>query len=278
MKNYKSKILLFFCLLLFGYSIINIFNWFKDSNSIAKESENLLNTASTDINTNENSLNKENSANTTNAQSENETDTQMNAQTDTQTNAMDENVVSSSSINFSALEQINKDVVGWIQVDGTDINYPFVQTTDNSYYLDHSFSKEKNKSGWIFLDYRNNIDDFDKNTIIYGHSRYDSSMFGSLRNCIKKSWFYSSDTHEVHLTTKEGKTTWQIFSAYHIPNTNDYLATSFNTDEEFKSFIKLIKNRTVFDFGVKVTAKDKILTLSTCYRTNDRMVIHAKSK
>lgn len=262
MKNYKSKLLLFFCILLFGYSIINIFNWFKDSNSITKESGNLLNTANTDIDINGISVNAENTENLVT----------------TEDKSIKENAASSDTINFSALEQINKDVVGWIKVDGTDINYPFVQTTNNSYYLDHSFSKEKNKSGWIFLDYRNNIDDFDKNTIIYGHSRYDSSMFGSLRNCLKKSWFYSSNTHEVHLSTKTGNTTWQIFSVYHVPNTSDYLATSFNSDKEFNSFIKLIKNRSVFDFGIKVTTKDKILTLSTCFRTNDRMVIHAKAK
>ena len=93
---------------------------------------------------------------------------------------------------------------GWIKVDGTDIDYPFVQTTDNSYYLNHSFTKEENKSGWIFLDYRNNINNLDKNTIIYGHSRYDSSMFGSLRNALKKSWFNNTENREIHLYTKAG--------------------------------------------------------------------------
>ena len=247
MNNFKYKIILFFCILLFSYSIFNILNWYKDSNSIAKESENLLNTANV-INS-EIASTEENTTNTLN---------------------------SSNSINFDGLEEINKDVVGWIQVDGTNINYPIVQTTDNSYYLNHSFSKEENKSGWIFLDYRNDINNFDKNTIIYGHSRYDSSMFGSLRNCLKKSWFNSSKNREVHLTTKSGNTTWKIFSVYHLPITSDYLATSFKNDEEFNSFIKLIKNRTVFDFGIKVTSKDKILTLSTCFRTNERMVVHAK--
>ena len=165
---------------------------------------------------------------------------------------------------------------GWIEVDGTNINYPIVQSTDNSYYLNHSFSKEENKSGWIFLDYRNNINNFDKNTIIYGHSRYDSSMFGSLRNSLKKSWFNNTKNRQIHLYTKETDTIWQIFSVYHLPNTTDYLATSFKDNKEFNSFIKLIKNRSVFNFNVDVGENDNIITLSTCYRTNDRMVMHGK--
>ena len=165
---------------------------------------------------------------------------------------------------------------GWIKVDGTDIDYSFVQTTDNSYYLNHSFTKEENKSGWIFLDYRNNINNLDKNTIIYGHSRYDSSMFGSLRNTLKKSWFNNIENREIHLFTKAGDSIWQIFSVYHLPNTTDYLATSFKDRNEFNSFIKLIKNRSVFDFGIDINEDDKIITLSTCYRLNDRMVMHGK--
>lgn len=165
---------------------------------------------------------------------------------------------------------------GWIKVDGTDIDYPFVQTTDNSYYLNHSFNKEENKSGWIFLDYRNNINEFDKNTIIYGHSRYDSSMFGSLRNSLKESWFKNNQNHNIYISTKTGDTIWKIFSVYHLPNTNDYLATSFKNNNEFNSFIKMIKNRSVYDFNVNISAEDKIITLSTCYRLDDRMVMHAK--
>ena len=152
---------------------------------------------------------------------------------------------------------------GWIKVDGTDIDYPFVQTTNNSYYLNHSFTKEENKSGWIFLDYRNNINNLDKNTIIYGHSRYDSSMFGSLRNSLKQSWFNNTENREIHLYTKAGDIVWQIFSVYHLPNTTDYLSTSFKDSSEFNS-------------DIDISADDKIITLSTCYRLNDRMVMHGK--
>ena len=68
-------------------------------------------------------------------------------------------------INFNELKNINNDVKGWIKVNGTNINYPFVQSKNNKYYLTHSFDKSYNSAGWLFLDYRNN----NKNTIIYAH-------------------------------------------------------------------------------------------------------------
>ena len=84
---------------------------------------------------------------------------------------------------------MNSDVVGWIQVAGTNINYPIVQSNDNDFYLNHSFDKSINGAGWVFMDYRNNPSSFDKNTIIYAHSRVDGSMFHTLRNVVKESWF-----------------------------------------------------------------------------------------
>lgn len=84
-------------------------------------------------------------------------------------------------VDFSELKKINSETVGWVQVPGTDINYPFVQARDNKYYLENSFYKENSASGWIFLDYRNNKNDYDKNTIIYGHALKVGAMFGTLK-------------------------------------------------------------------------------------------------
>ena len=74
-------------------------------------------------------------------------------------------------VNFQELKNINNEVKGWIQVNGTNVNYPFVQHEDNKFYLTHSIDKSYNSAGWLFLDYRNNIDNMDKNTIIYAHGR-----------------------------------------------------------------------------------------------------------
>ena len=124
---------------------------------------------------------------------------------------------------LSKLENTNKDIVGWIQVNGTNINYPFVQTKDNDYYLNHSFNKDYNQAGWVFLDYRNNVNSFDKNTIIYAHSRLDKTMFGSLKNLLKSNWYENKNNHIIKLSTKNQNTLWQVFSVYHVPTTSDYL-------------------------------------------------------
>lgn len=179
-------------------------------------------------------------------------------------------------VDFQELERINPEVVGWVQVNGTNINYPFVQTTNNSYYLTHQLDKKKNNAGWVFMDYRNNIKDFDKNTILYAHGRINNIMFGSLRNVIKKSWYQDKNNRVVKISTSEENTLWQVFSTYRIKTTNDYIQTKFYSDEEYLEFLNLLKNRSVYDYKVPLNADDKIITLSTCYDANDKVVLHAK--
>ena len=179
------------------------------------------------------------------------------------------------SVDFNELKQTNNDTKGWIQVNGTNINYPFVQSGDNNYYLTHSFDKSYNSAGWIFLDYRNDINNLNKNTIIYAHGRYDGTMFGSLKNILSSGWLNNSDNYIVRLSTETENSLWQVFSVYKIPNTNDYLQTDFN-DDEFKNFTDMLINRSSFDFNTNLNENDKILTLSTCYNDNEKVVLHAK--
>ena len=97
--------------------------------------------------------------------------------------------ITTTNIDFKELKKINNKTKGWIKVNSTNINYPFVQAKDNKYYLNHSFNKEYNSAGWVFLDYRNNLNKLDKNNIIYAHGRYDKTMFGTLKDIIKKEWY-----------------------------------------------------------------------------------------
>lgn len=179
------------------------------------------------------------------------------------------------NVNFNDLKKTNSDVVGWLKVNGTNINYPFVQGKDNNYYLTHSFNKSYNDAGWVFLDYRNNNTN-NKNTIIYAHSRLDKTMFGSLRNVLKNGWINNTNNYVIKISTEAENSLWQIFSVYHIPTTSDYLQTDFNDDTEYQSFLDMLKNRSSYNFNTNVTYTDNILTLSTCYSDNDRMVVHAK--
>lgn len=179
-------------------------------------------------------------------------------------------------VDFNELKLINNHTKGWIQVNGTNINYPFVQTNNNKYYLNHSFNKKRNDAGWVFLDYRNKLDGSDKNTILYAHGRLDTTMFGSLKNILKNGWLDDDNNYIVKLSTEHENTLWQVFSVYHIPTTSDYIQVAFSSDDKFLKFLDLLKNRSFHNFNTTVNSKDKILTLSTCYTNNNKLVLHAK--
>lgn len=180
-------------------------------------------------------------------------------------------------VDFTQLKETNRDVKGWIQVNGTNINYPFVQTGDNSHYLTHSFDNSYNSAGWIFLDYRNNLLTSDKNTILYGHGRVSQVMFSSLRNILTSGWLKNTSNYVVKLSTESENTLWQVFSVYHIPNTSDYIQTDFNSDDEYVTFTKMLIDRSAYDFKTSVSSNDRILTLSTCYNFDgEKVVLHAK--
>lgn len=181
------------------------------------------------------------------------------------------------NVDFDTLKQKNSDTVAFIKVNGTNVNYPVVQTNDNKYYLTHAFDKTKNSAGWVFADYRDDMTSFDKNTIIYGHSRSNQTVFGSLKKVLNKSWYSNKNNHVIKLSTPTSNTLWQIFSIYTINPESYYITTDF-TDESYQEFLTTIKNRSQIDFSGTVNTNDKILTLSTCKDTKgtQRLVIHAK--
>lgn len=178
-------------------------------------------------------------------------------------------------VNFDNLKKINSDVVGWIKVNGTNINYPFVQSKDNKYYLTHSFSKSYNNAGLVFLDYRNNNIN-NRNTIIYAHGRTDKTMFGTLRKVLNNGWINNTNNYVIKISTEKENSLWQIFSIYHIPTTNDYLQTEFKDEREYQRFLNILKNRSNHNFNTSITSNNTILTLSTCYNDSEKMVVNAK--
>ena len=180
-------------------------------------------------------------------------------------------------IDFDALKKSNSDTVGYIKVNNTNIDYVVVQAKDNNYYLNHNFNKEKNRAGWIFLDYRNKLDGSDKNTIIYGHNMKDGSMFETLSSVLQKWWYEDSNNYIVTFTTEEKTFMYQVFSTYDIKNEDYYIKTKFNSDNDYEKFLKTIKSRSNYDYGIEVTKDDTILTLSSCLGAGEkRVVLHAK--
>lgn len=184
------------------------------------------------------------------------------------------------NIDFNKLINKNPDTIGWIKVLGTDINYPVVQTNNNDFYLTHSFDKSYNKAGWIFADYINkNLknNELDKNTIIYGHNRQNNSMFGTLSNVFKEEWLSNKENHYINFSTLNNNMVWEVFSTYTIEKEEYYIQSNFSSDEEYISFLNIIKNRSTYKYDVNISKEDKILTLSTCTNVGEgRTVLHAK--
>lgn len=178
---------------------------------------------------------------------------------------------------ISVLKQNNPDTVGWLTVNNTTVNYPVVQSNNNSYYLNHDFNRASNSLGWIFMDYRNNARDLDQNTVIYGHNIAKAKiMFGNLSATLKSSWYTKADNQYITFNTEQGDMKWRIFSIYTIAATNDYLYNTFETQTQFLEFINKMKSRSIYDFGCEVKENDKIVTLSTCQSNGkNRLVVHA---
>lgn len=177
---------------------------------------------------------------------------------------------------LSELKKINKDTVGWLSINNTSIHYPVVQSNNNNKYLTKSFDGSTNLNGWIFMDFKNHPNNLDQNTVLYGHSGNYYVMFGSLHKVLNKAWYKNPKNQTIVFNTNKNHT-WKIFSIYTINNTNDYINTRFNNDTKYMNFLTKIKKRSIYDFGVNVNTNDKILTLSTCYKSSKkRLVIHAK--
>lgn len=181
-------------------------------------------------------------------------------------------------VDFDSLTSINSSCFGWLIVNGVNVSFPVVHSTNNNkYYLTHSFDKSHNPAGWIFADYKNKCDGTDRNLIIYGHNRRDGSMFSSLKNILNEDWYTNKNNLIIKLYTKNGLDEYQVFSLYEIKAESYYITTDFNSNSSYLSFITKLKNRSIFNFNIDLSAEDKILTLSTCSNNNaNRIVLHAK--
>jgi sortase B len=177
---------------------------------------------------------------------------------------------------FESLLERNKDVVGWIKIPGTEIDYPVVQAEDNEFYLKRNLKKESSSRGSIFMDYRNSNDEMDYNTILYGHNMKDGGMFAGLSAYKDRSFYVDHAFIEYDSPQKPMK--WQIFSVYITEPKDDLLKVFYDNDVEYAQYLDMIISKSIYETGVKVTKDDRILTLVTCSYEyeNARLVIHAK--
>lgn len=184
---------------------------------------------------------------------------------------------------FQTLYDQNSDIRGWLTIPHTVVNYPVVQTTDNSLYLTSDFHKQKSDYGSLFLDYRDRIQPDSRNLIIYGHNMKDGQMFHSIIQYQQTDFYNSAPV--IEFDTLYGTYKWKVFACF-IANASakdgyvfNYLRTDFSSDDQFTSFIKEVRARSLISTPtVNVQAGDTILTLSTCtYEYNDaRFVVMAR--
>ena len=178
---------------------------------------------------------------------------------------------------FSKLKEQNSDTVAWLYVPGTDIDMPIVKGKDNSYYLTHDFDKTSNSMGWAFADYKNTFPELSTNTIMYGHTYRQTTIFSKLKNVLKDSWLNDEEKQKITLDTEKERLIFQVFSVYTIDETNDYLYINFSSTKEYQEYLNKSLKRSIKNFKIKPSTNDKILTLSTCYiDDSQRLVVQAK--
>ena len=168
------------------------------------------------------------------------------------------------SAKVARLQKDNRDAVGWLNIVGTDMQYPIVQGTDNEYYMTHTFNKKKNASGAIFVDFWNAPDFSNFNTVIYGHNMQDGSMFAGLREYGKQKFFDEHSIIEITLLNRQLR--YRVFAAYTVQREDvDFRGQGCTTETQRSDFIKAARRRsTDIQSNCIVSRHDQLLTLVTC--------------
>lgn len=199
-----------------------------------------------------------------------------------------QNIVESTEVNkveesednistYEKLKAINSDYKFWVEVENTNINYPVVQGSDNSYYLKKDFNKNYSSAGTIFMDALNNFE-VDNNTVLYGHNMNNKTMFNNITLFKKENFFNQNNKIKIRHNEDEKEYIYEVFSVYHSDNTFDYNTVRFGEGYSFTNFIDDIKKKSMYKKNIEVTESDKILTLSTCsYEFKGaKTTVHAK--
>lgn len=228
MKKVIKIILLAICLCVFIFSAYNIYKYLSEENANKKLNNELMEKAIIET------------------------------PNDNNDNAQENEDILLISVDFSVLKQENEDIVGWLYLEDSPINYPVVQSNDNDYYLRRLVNGEYNIAGSLFMDYRNDSNLEDNNTIIYGHNMKNNTMFGSLQEYKNQDYY---DNHKVmYYFTPEKNYIIELFTGYTISVESDIYDLSVIDSSKLEELI----SKSDFESNTKVTEEDKIITLSTC--------------
>ncbi|MCR4587607.1 MAG: class B sortase [Lachnospiraceae bacterium] len=170
----------------------------------------------------------------------------------------------SYAVDLDTLQNLNSDIIGWICMPGTNVNYPIVRAEDNNYYLRRTIRGTYNKSGSIFMDCANKPEFTDLNTIIYGHNMKNGSMFGSFKKFYQEEGFPEEHPYFYIYTPDKKWNKYMIFSCYHTQS--DSSSYDYVTEDMYVDYVEKALKNSLFDFGVEVDTENKktVVTLSTC--------------
>lgn len=170
-------------------------------------------------------------------------------------------------IDWEGLKTINSDIVGWIYIPDTNINYPVLRTDNNSYYLTHSYDKSKLSSGAIFMDTNTNFDEDALNTFIYGHNVWHGTMFRELEYYTSKEFY---ETHSIfYYITPENTYQCSIISFYVDKHDADTYKYDYVDYQHFYEYLKEIKEKSMYETKQGIDDVAKIISLYTCSYENE---------
>lgn len=186
---------------------------------------------------------------------------------------------------YDEYKKLNSDVIGWITVPNTQIDYPVVRAADNEYYLTHNVEKKKSKHGAIFMDYRNADKEQQYHLILYGHNMKNGTMFHDLNNYKQRSFFEKNRV--ITLNWDGTETKWEVYLAFVWHPGPVYWHTRFNATTPAENFAQYMNDivsymktekYTIYDDTVTIKPSDRVLTLSTCTYEYDksRYVVSAR--
>ncbi|MDD3795007.1 MAG: class B sortase, partial [Lachnospiraceae bacterium] len=178
-------------------------------------------------------------------------------------------------INFTELNAINEEIIGWIRIGALDISYPIAQAADNDYYLHRTFERVDNFAGCIFLNCDNTRYFTDQNSIVYGHNMKNGSMFGNLKDLQNEETYKKNEYFWIF--GPEFIYQYRIFSCARVNKQGDPYRTRFTT-EGFQKFINnSVAESLVDNSDIQVTTDDRIVTLSTCTEDDStRFIVQGK--
>ena len=166
------------------------------------------------------------------------------------------------AVDLPALRGVNSDILGWITIPDTELSYPILAGRDNQYYLNHTWSGERNAAGAIFLEMNCASDFSDFNVILYGHRMHNNMMFGTLR--FYDNLEYWKEHPRVYLFTDDSVRVYDIFAAMETPVDSPTYSFGLTEETDKQAFIDYAVEASVLDTGIVPTTEDSILTLSTC--------------